>query len=302
MPQSPSLFFSTADLQLARDNLQREPVRSASVLLDSPAPEPLAKAQILALRYVLRGQREDGDAALAALRELATAEGAARVAVYQQALGLLSTLAMLRDVPGVDNALDAAIASLPLPLPDDDVLATFWAAVVAMALGCLRADDAHIDRAAATYRRAIDQHIHPEGYIRGLVDMEHKLAGRHSYQRQLSATCALVLIAEMASQRGLNLWAYDKRAVSIHTAAAYTHYYYYFPERWRWGEGLTRAHTETVMRREGAFYELVNRQQPPRGIEALFAEQRPLFCAYGGGLTTLTHGAPRPQKRRWKLW
>ncbi len=299
MPHSTSLFFSTADLQLARDNLQREPVKSASALLDAPPTEPLAKAQILALRYVLRGQREDGDAAL---RELASAEGDAQTSAHQQALGKLSTLAMLRDVPGFDAALDAEIACLPLPLPDDDALESFWAAVVAMALGCLRDADAYIDRAAATYRRAIDQHIHPEGYIRGMVDTEHKQAGRHSYQRQLSATCALVLIAEMAWQRGLNLWAYDKRAVSIHTAAAYTHYYYYFPERWRWGEGLTRARTETVMRREGAFYELVNRQQPPRGIEALFAEQRPLFCAYGGGLTTLTHGAPRPQKRRWKLW
>lgn len=302
MPQSPSLFFSTVDLQLARDYLQHEPVKSASVMLDSPPTEPLAKAQILALRYILRGQREDGDAALAVLRELASAGGDAQSSAHQQAMGKLSALAMLRDMPGGDDALDAEIARLPLLLSEDDALEEFWAAVVAMALGCLRDTDAHIDRAAAIYRRAIDQHIHPEGYIRGMVDMEHKQAGQRSYERQLSATCALALIAEMALQRGLNLWAYDKRAVSIHTAAAYTHYYYYFPERWRWGEGLTRAHTETVMRREGAFYELVNRQQPPRGIELLFAEQRPLFCAYGGGLTTLTHGAPRPKKRRWKLW
>lgn len=302
MSQSPSLFFSTADLQLARDNLQREPVNSALPMLDSPPNEPLAKAQILALRYLLRGQQEDADAALKILRELEPADDGARVAAHQRALGALSTLAMLRDAPGGDDALAAEIARLPLPLSDDDALEAYWAAAVAMALGCLLDDDAHIDRAAAAYRRAIDQRIHPEGYIRGMVDMEHKLAGWHSYQRQLSATGALALIAEMASQRGIDLWAYDKRAVSIHTAAAYTHYYYYFPERWRWGEGLTRAHTETAMRREGAFYELVNRQQPPRGIEALFAEQRPFFCACGGGLTTLTHGAPRPKKRRWKLW
>ncbi|MCY4465787.1 MAG: alginate lyase family protein [Chloroflexi bacterium] len=302
MPQSPSLFFSSADLQLTRDNLQREPVKSALAMLDSPPTEPLAKAQILALRYVLRGQPEDGDTALAVLRELGSAHGEAPCSGHQLALGKLSTLAMLRDVPGGDDVLDAEIARLPLPLHEDDALGEHWAAAVAMALGCLLDNDAHIDRACAAYRWAIDQQIHPEGYIRGMVDMEHKQAGWHRYERQLSATCALAAIAEMASQRGIDLWAYDKRAVSIHTAAAYTHYYYYFPERWRWGEGLARAHTETAMRREGAFYELVNRQEPPRGIEALFAEQRPFFCAYGGGLTTLTHGAPRPKKRRWKLW
>ncbi|MCY4146912.1 MAG: alginate lyase family protein [Chloroflexi bacterium] len=302
MTRAPSLFFSTADLQLARENLQREPVKSALTMLDSPPAEPLAKAQILALRHILRGEREAGAAALTAIRELESTASDARNAAHQQAMSRLSTLAMLRDLPGGEAALEVEIAQLPLASPQGDALATYWAAVVAMAVGCLRDDDAHIDRATASYRQAIDQHIHPEGYIRGVVDMEHKQTEPHGYQRQLSATCALVLIAEMASQRNIDLWAYDNRAVSIHTAAAYTHYYYWFPERWPWGEGLTRAQTEAALRREGAFYEMVNRHQPPRGIETLFAEQRPLFCAYGGGLTTLTHGAPRPQKRRWKLW
>ena len=303
MLQSPSLFFSTADLQLARDNLQREPVKSAAALLDAPPGEPLAKAQALALRYALRGEREDGFAALVALGELEPATDGAGLSAHQQALGKLATLAMLRDLPGGDAALKDEGARLPLPLPAGDALGEFWAAAVAMARGCLLDDAAHLDRAATSYRQAIDQRIHPEGYIRGLVDMEHKRDGAHTYQRQLSATCALALIAEMALQCGVNLWTYEKRAVSIHTAAVYTHYYYHFPERWPWGDGLSRVHTEAAMRREGAFYELVNRQQPPRGIEALFAEQRPLFCAYAGGLTTLTHGAPRPKKRRrWKLW
>lgn len=302
MPRSPSLFFSNADLLLARDHLEREPVKSAAARLDSPPPEPLAKAQILALRYCLRGKSEDASAALAALGELDPAADDARTSPHRRALARFSTLAMLRDVPGGESALAAEVERLPLDTPENDALGEYWAAALTMALGCLLDRAAHIDRAAASYRRAIDQHIHPEGYIRGMVDMEHKLDGQHGYERQLSATGALALIAEMAAQRGLNLWAYDKRAVSIHTAAAYTHYYYWFPERWRWGEGLTRAHTEAAMRREGAFYELVNRQQPPRGIEALFAEQRPFFCTYGGGLTTLTHGAPRPKRRRWKLW
>ena len=295
----PSLFFSHDDLTLARENADREPVQSALAMLDSSPEEPLARAQILALRNVWHNDAKDGENALAILRAIEAGDSGLRA--LQVALGKLSALAMLRDVAGCDEAIDNAISHLP-QADEDDALCGYWAAAVGMAVGCLQDGESDILAAAEVYRRAIDEHVHPEGYIRGIVDMEHGGDGRHSYSRQLSATCALALIAEMTGRRGHDLWSHEKRAVSIHTAAAYTHYYYFYPERWRWGDGLTREHTSTAMRNEGAFFELVNRRQPPRGIDALFAERRPMFCAHGGGLTTLTHGAPRPQRRRWKLW
>ena len=298
----PSLFFSDSDLQLMRETLHREPLNSAARLLDAPPADGLAKAHLLALRFVLRGEVEAGESALAALRHKDTGKSESALAATKQAFGRLSALAMLRDLPGCQDALDNEIGRLPTESDSGDLLESLWAAVLRMAAGILRDAESDIASAAEMYRRAIDAHIHPEGYIRGIVDIERKDNGRDSDEGQLSATCALALIAEMAAQRDIDLWGYSQRAVSIHTAAAYTHYYYHYPERWRWGAGLTRGQVEAAMRREGAFYELVNRQQPPRGIDALFAEQRPFFCVWAGGLTTLTHAAPRPKERRWKLW
>ena len=298
----PSLFFSSADLQLMRENLHLEPLKSALPLLDSSPADGLARAHVLALRFRLRGDKSAGEAALTALREAENLETESPLAACKQAFSRLSALAMLRDLPGGDAALEGELARLPLESQTDDLLESLWAAVLNMAVGILREGQEEIANAAQSYRRAIDQRIHPEGFIRGVVDIEGNASGRVSYEGQLSATCALALLAEMAAQRDIDLWGYSQRAVSIHTAAAYTHYYYHYPERWRWGAVLTRAHVEAAMRREGAFYELVNRQQPPREIDALFAEQRPFFCAWAGGLTTLTHGAPRPKQRRWKLW
>ncbi len=302
MPPPPSLFFSSADLQLTRENLHREPLKSATPLLDLPPAEPLAQAHLLALRYRLRGQVDSGDAALAALSEMASVETASRLAARKRAFGRLSVFALVRDMPGCDEALASELDRLPEDLHEGELLEAWWGSALRMAVGILRNRERDIASAVETYRRAIDQHIHPEGYIRGIVDIKLNDDGRSSYERQHSATCALALIAEMGAQRNMDLWGYSQRAVSIHTAAAYTHYYYFYPERWRWGAGLTREHTDRIMRHEGAFYELVNRRQPPRGIEALFAEQRPFFCAWAGGLTTLTHGAPRAKERRWKLW
>ena len=295
----PSLFFSHDDLTLAREHADREPVKSALARLDALPEEPLARAQILALRYVWHGDADDGVTALATLREIDAGDSGLRA--LQVALGKLSALAMLRDVAGCGEAIEQTILRLP-QADGDDALCQYWAAAVGMAVGCLLDRETDIAAAADVYRRAIDERIHPEGYIRGIVDMEHGGDGQHSYARQLSATCALALMAEMAGRRGHELWAHEKRAVSIHTAAAYTHYYYFYPDRWRWGDGLTRDDAIAAMRNEGACFELVHRSQPPRGIDALFAERRPMFCAYGGGLTTLTHGAPRPKRRRWKLW
>ena len=80
--------------------------------------------------------------------------------------------------------------------------------------------------------------IHPEGFLKGIADLDDS-PGR--YEAQVSGSCALVLLAQMAGQVGLDLWSYDNRAVSIFTAVAYTHYYYFFPEKWRWEAALSRG-------------------------------------------------------------
>jgi len=297
------LFHTEADLRLARDNREREPIRSALARLETPAADPLAGAQLSALRGQLFEAPEAGYRAATALNE-ADLRFTGDLESIKRALGWLSAAAMLRDHPAWEASWRADIAVMLEALDAagveaEDKLREFWLGALTMAAGILLESAEEIERGAAVYRRAVDQQIHPEGFFRGIADIAD---GEQLYEAQVSATGALVLLAEMAGRVGLDLWTYDSRAVSIFTAATYTHFYYFFPEKWRWEADLSRERTAAIMRREGAFMELVNRRGPPQGIEQFLAEQRPLFCAWGGGLTTLTHGLLPPKKRRWGLW
>ena len=304
-PRSPGLFFADDDLQIARDNLARDPIRAAVELLDAQRDDPLETAHLAALRYRLRGDSDAGRSAVETLRQADFAgDLSTDLTSMQRALGWLSVIAMLRDHPAWRPLQAALLPAIESQVEQRNLqgatgAAAYWLGALNMAAGILLESAPHCERGANSYRQAVDAHIHPEGYLRGIVDKE---GAEQTYEMQLSATCALVLLAEMAGQVGLDLWAYDNRAVTVNTAATYTYYYYYFPEKWRWEAGLTRARTLAAMRREGAFIELVNRRHPLNGIEQLFEEQRPFFCACGGGLTTLTHGFTPPKHRRWRLW
>lgn len=302
MPENsrpPGLFHSEADLRLARENREREPIRSALARLETPEPDPLVEACQLALRGQLFDDHEAGFHAAAALKQ-ADLEITDDLTDIKRALAWLSVAAMLRDHPAWEASWRAVIEPLrDHSIETGEALPELWLGALTMAAGILLESDQAIQRGVAVYRQAVDQLIHPEGFLKGIADLDDS-PGR--YEAQVSGSCALVLLAQMAGQVGLDLWSYDNRAVSIFTAVTYTHYYYFFPEKWRWEAALSRERTAAIMRREGAFMELVNRRGPPAGIEQFLAEQRPLFCAYGGGLTTLTHGLAPEKKRRWRFW
>lgn len=296
------LLFSESDLRLARDKREREPVRGALPWLDSQPEDALALAQLLALRFLFYADADAGKRAV----ELSRAQefGACEnddIAAIQRRFGWLQVISQLRDQPDFADSYRAFAGAAAQQLNGDegDLLRALWLAVVAMAAGILLEDDKQFQSAVSVYRRAVDQHIHPEGFFKGLVDVE---GARGTYQAQFAATGALALMSEMAGQAGEDLWSYNNRAVSVNTAATYTFYYYFFPERWRWEGGLTRERTMAIMRREGAYFELAHRRNPLRGAEELFAEQRPLFSAAAGGLTSLTHGLKPPAKKRWRLF
>ncbi len=301
MKRSIALFFSQQDLQLARDNVERAPVKDAMAVLDDLPEDRLESAQFLALSYLFRRDEAAGDAAIDALQ--AQDFVSADLPSLKRQLGWLSAIAMLREHPRwnpiAEEGLSAIANGMTGNMQSGDPLLLSWLAAVTMATGILTDDDKNFLRVADAYRLLIDSRIHPEGYIKGLVDRD---GASNTYAAQFSATCALVLMAEMAGQVGLDLWSYNNRAVSANTAATYTYYYYFFPERWKWEHSLTRESTVDLMRREGAYFEMVNRRSPMRGVEQLFAEQRPMFSVHGGGLTTLTHGLAPPRKRRWGLF
>ncbi len=295
------LFHRESHLRLVRANLESEPIASALALLEAPQSDALAAAYMSALRGQLFAEREPGDYAAAALNEaeFTLGEGAA-LADLKRALGWLSVAAMLRGHPACNPAWRDVIAAEVGRFDEtEDPLRELWLGALTLAAGILLESDDRIERGAAVYRRAVAERIHPEGYLKGIADVAD---GERLYEAQVSGLCALVLMAEMAGQAGLELYAYESRAVSVVTAATYTHFYYFFPEKWRWEAGLSPERTRDVMAREGAFMELVNRRSPPQGIEQFLAERRPLFCVHGGGLTSLTHGLSPPKQRRWRLW
>ena len=306
MKPSSYLLFAASDLQLARDNREREPVRGALPLLDSQPEDALALAQLQALRFLYEHDDAAGGVALELLRAQELGAGEEEdLAAIQRRFGWLQVMSQLREHARwheVAEGCRAGIAAAPPQLEDSaagDLPRLLWLAVVALAAGILLEDDAQFQSALSVYRRAVDQRIHPEGFFKGLVDVD---GARGTYQAQFAATGALALMSEMAQQAGEDLWSYNNRAVSANTAATYTFYYYCFPESWRWEAGLTREQTMAIMRREGAYFEMVNRRSPLRGADELFAEQRPLFSAAAGGLTTLTHGLKPPARKRWRLF
>ena len=306
MNQAAGLYFSQSDLQLARDNLHREPLRQALPLLETQPADPVDAAQLLALKHLLHDDEAAGAAALELLlaQEVAS-DPADDLPAIKRRVAWLAVIAMLFGHPrGTSQAgsLPVGIVAALGPRGDEsgaNPLRRAWLAASSMAASILAHDDAGLRQAVHDFRQLVDKHIHPEGFIKSLVDIDGAI---DTYAAQFSATGALVLMAEMATQAGLDLWSYSNRGVSANTAATYTYYYYFFPERWKWEAGLTRETTMALMRREGAFFEMVNRRHPLRGGEQLFAEQRPMFSAHAGGLTTLTHGLPQPKPKRWRLF
>ena len=296
-PKHCGLYFAEDNLRLARENRQREPIRSALIRLGQASDDPLISAQLAGLRYRLFG---DDEVAAAAIEELGPADGSA--ADFRRLLGWLAALEMLRGVPSWaslqadwSSALETRLENSKAVEPLDEL----WRGAAMMAAGVVLERSAYVQRGADIYRQAIHTRIHPEGFLKGIVDV----AGlTQSYARQVSATCALVLMAEMAAHAGLDLWAFDNRGITPITATAYLLYYYFYPEQWKWEAGITRAATAALMQEQGAFIEMVHRRHTLPGADHLLAEQRPMFSV-AGGLTTLTHGiVPPPKKKRWSLF
>lgn len=309
-PKHIGLTFTDEHIDLVQSKADAPHIDSAKqFLLDHHSDDPLVQAQLAGLRYRFLN---DADSAQQAVKALQTLDWMRDPQPYQDALKItlawLSVVEMVRDNPAWERiqtdwftTFDAYLGRLNQPPDDATLLDSFWLSAVNIGAGIVLDDEALLEHGAETYRQAVDEHIHPEGYLKGIVDEDE---ATDTYLKQVSGTCALVLMAEMAEQVGMDLWGYNNRGVTPITAATYLHYYYYYPEKWKWEADLTPEQTEAIIKAQGAFIEIVNRRSPMRGIETLLEDQRPLFDPYGGGLTTLTHGtsAPESGKKRWRLF
>lgn len=298
------LFFGAEDLQLARQRRHDPAIRDALSVLDAPAPQPLDAAYLAALRNLFDDDAESAAAAAQGVQNAAlNAELARTRDGCRMLIGWLSVISMLRRHPSWPTLRQRYAGlysdSIVTLTGADDALDALWLGALQLAVGVVFADESALESGAEVYRHAVQSVIHPEGYLRGIADIPEAADG---YAAQVSGTCALALMAEMAAQTDRDLWSVNNRGVTPVTATTYLHFYYFYPEKWIWGAGLTRDQTEAVLRRDGAFIEMVNRRFPLRGIEILLAELRPFFSPLAGGLTTLTHGAAPESKPRWRLW
>ncbi len=297
------LFHRAEHLALARDNREVGPVASALRLLERRDEDPLKAAHLAALRYQFS---HDSTAAETAFEQLGKVDVTAGEIVDQAGckslLGWLSVAAMLRQHANWQALQTEIMPDFVAAVSDMtaacDPLEELWQGATRLAAGIVFEHEGFRQMGAGAYRIGVDHVIHPEGFLKGIVDVE---SVEPTYAKQVSGACALVVMAEMATHAGLDLWSYDNRGVSPVTATTYLLYYYYYPEHWRWSDGLSPDDAAAAVAGEGAFIEMVNRRHPLRGVEQLLAEMRPMFCASGGGLTTLTHGLAPPKKRRWRL-
>ncbi len=290
------LYFTDVHIRQARRHRAREPQKSAwDFLLEQEQTGAPAAIQWGGLRYRFDGDEAAGErAALALMEAEPPAEAAAPLEAMRAALVQAQNFEMLRDHPASTPArrsrwmesfaeqvmaFDRAASSL-------SPLESLWSGTLHLAAGIVLEREDWFNQGVENCRRTIDEAVRPEGYLPQAVE------GRDggSLYRQILSTQALALSAEMAAHAGFDLWAYAARGVSVKTACAYLLYYYYYPEKWRWDDGM-EAEAPRWFRQHAGFWEMLNHRAPLKNASLMLDELRPVYDPAGGGLTTLSHGS-----------
>lgn len=298
------LYFTKSHIEQAQKARKSQAYAAAWALLDSyQPPDDLARAQHHGLRYRFAGDTQAGEQAIAYLQRHADP---APGAPYIEAVATLMTQAqcfeMVRDHPawaqqaGWLDSFAARLDTIQRPFADLMQVDQLWLNALNLAGAVVLEREALFQQAVAVFQRVIDEDIHPEGYILKAVNLEDEARAYYGdglYRMLLSAQ-ALILTAEAAAHAGVDLWAYEQRGVSALTPTPYLLYYYYFPEKWRWDEGLLTEPVQALYRRHAGLWDMAQRRVYSVDRRLLLEELRPVYDVWGGGLTTLTHGdAPR---------
>lgn len=303
-PQHIGLYFDNENIQQARKSSQHEPCQTAWTFLRQHKPlDLMSLAQLNGLRYRFDEDVEAGARAVNLLMQsdLARLANAPDLETIAHIGVLVQCFEMIRDHPAfLDearvawlNSLRSRLQLLHAPAPSMNIAAQLWFNLLQMVSAIALEDENRFQQAVDVFRQVVSDEIHPEGYIQKAVEGQ---AGRSLYHMLLSAQ-ALVLTAEAGTHAGENLWDYHYRGVSVMTPLPYLLYYYYYPEKWRW-EPLEKETAQPLYRRHAGLWEMVQRRSPSRDRKLLLDELRPVYDAWGGGLTTLTHAAPVGAKRR----
>lgn len=307
-PPHYALTFTPKHVSQARKAANRPPFDAAWQRLDRPLTggDSLEITLTLALRWRFK---DDADAAEQAVERLRHLLGEALPPDPLDALAgmipLGQCIEMLRDHTAGDAAAlrdtyNARMTTLEQRHPDDapTIVQHLWLAAARTAAGIVLEDEARFETGTAALIDAVDNEVHPEGYLRQVVTLGPEARALHS---QVLGVQALTLIAEMADHVGRDLWRYEKRGVGVTTATTYPLYYYFYPEKWLWSgeqyrpsEGVNEDDARRIFNRHNGFLELANRRydKPLHAIQLMLTDMRPVFDRHGGGHVTLTHALP----------
>lgn len=309
-PEHCGLYFTKKHILRARKYRSHLPYSDAwNMLLNTEQTVPLAVLQWGGLRYRFDDNVDAGEEVLPNLNADMFTN-----AIHESLLGgttefrdvvcgvvaLSHCFELLHDHPAYTRQQRARwlglysdfVGDLRLSVKEPTALETFWLGTLNIVAGIVLENKDWFDTGVAVFQHAINDSIHPEGYVLSVVDVED---GR-SLEYQISAVMALVLSAEAASHVGTDLWDHRTRGVSVLTAAAYPLYYYFYPETWPWdADDITQEQVTRIFMNYGGFLEIINGhyERPLRAIRLILDDLRPVYHCHGGGLTTLSHASSR---------
>lgn len=305
MPFQPAhygLTFSLEQIKFARQRRDEDAVRPIwDFLLAATGADALSQAHLDALRYRINDDAASAGHALEVLGRDMQQGKEVSVGGIREIFAAAHIYEMLCDHPLTSDLQSDWIAWFTQQVNQfnstSDTLSALekhWLMALNAAAGVVLEDASYFEKAVEAFKQAIIEDVHPEGYVRSTVGT----ADGESVARQVLSVCALAITAEIAQQADVDLWHFEDRGVSIATAAQYLIYYYFYPEKWNWETGFDLDYMKALFKQNGAFMELVNYRLQPRGISDLIDDQRPMFDAYGGGLTSLTHFKLGKQKKK----
>ncbi|MCA9882410.1 MAG: alginate lyase family protein [Anaerolineae bacterium] len=258
-----------------------------------PELTPIGQALVDATAYRFLADAKAGGQAVAALQNgIGFAENDDLLAAIWEVVSISQVAEMVRDHPDFATfqaewlaAYRQKVAELLQPEPGH--LIHIWQITLRIVAAVVLEEEALFNEGVAQFRQIIDEEVHAEGYLKFIA----KNKDGNSFMYQLLGVAALTLAAEAATYAGEPLWQYEQRGVSLTTAVAYIVYYYFFPEKWHWGEEGSQPasqHVREAFTQYGAFVAIAEHRKQPRFAKELLEEMAPLFSELGG-LTSLTH-------------
>ncbi len=298
------LYFTSEQVREAIHHREREPFKTAFDRMNADAFTGSAAVVRAGFLWKFTQNAEAGAAALYPLQTL-TAETPAPdrslIDTISETVALAQAFEMLRDHPASEPSLqtrwlEAFAARREWLSAQGDragYVETLWMALLNMAAGVVMDQPKLLRDQIPFFEMTIGDDVRPQGFIPKAVEG----SDGGSVIRQVRAASALILMAELAAVSGENidLWGYSVRGVSAVTAAVYAIYYFYVAAKWKWDIAITPEHVQDVFKQHGGYLEIVYRRTQLKDVKTVLTDLRPMWDAFGGGYTTITH-APAPRR------